>query len=383
MGVFLLAPVTLSALRCALFALANSVCACTVNVTRVGNAATGSEYFRSLQAAPPPLSIAVDFEVGSGAAAAALAAEASSGSPALMGALTAQLQLAFHSPLVFAYAGASGASVSTAPAAAISTPLALGIFAAALSLVCVLGAAFIAHRYIAKQRRHSAQNYGGASLKPLQTAHTATGGIAVLHLRDANVFEDARGGSKVQRLVPAAPRLDQLRIYADINDVYAENDGDRVVIGPAPLKNAGLPSPTVQRSSSRVSTSSALPLPPSLSPSWRLDAPSSELIISNFHRLLLMSDDDGVAALLARAPGLVNAVKDGQPPLHAAVRAKSLPLVQLLAQWGADLRAIDTSGRTAAEAAAADGAVGMAAWLENAAAAAAPQCAGGTPSRNI
>ncbi len=82
-----------------------------------------------------------------------------------------------------------------------------------------------------------------------------------------------------------------------------------------------------------------------------------------------MGDEDGAAALLARAPGLANSAKDGQPPLHAAVRVKSLPLVQLLAHRGADLRAMDAAGRTAAEAAAADGVVSMAAWLESAMAA--------------
>ncbi len=94
-----------------------------------------------------------------------------------------------------------------------------------------------------------------------------------------------------------------------------------------------------------------------------------------------MCDDDGVAALLARAPGLVNAAKDGQPPLHAAVRAKSLPLVQLLVRGGADVCAADTMGRTAAEVAVADGAVGMAAWLQGAAAAALQGTA--PPPRNI
>jgi hypothetical protein len=38
-------------------------------------------------------------------------------------------------------------------------------------------------------------------------------------------------------------------------------------------------------------------------------------------------------------------------------------LVQLLVSGGADVRAVDGKGRTAAEAAAADGAAGMAAWL--------------------
>ena len=110
------------------------------------------------------------------------------------------------------------------------------------------------------------------------------------------------------------------------------------------------------------------PLPPSrsLSPTWRANAPAQELYVVNFNRLLLMGDFDGAAALLARAPGLVNAAKDGQPPLHAAVRAKSLPLVQLLAHRGADLRAVDASGRTAVEAATAAGAVGIAAWLDRA-----------------
>jgi ankyrin repeat protein len=73
----------------------------------------------------------------------------------------------------------------------------------------------------------------------------------------------------------------------------------------------------------------------------------------------------GVAALLQRAPGFANEAnpRTGEAPLHAAVRAKSLPLVQLLVGAGADARAVDREGRTPAEAAAADGAAGMAAWL--------------------
>jgi ankyrin repeat protein len=88
-------------------------------------------------------------------------------------------------------------------------------------------------------------------------------------------------------------------------------------------------------------------------------------MLANFHALLARGDAGGAAALLQRAPGLANArsLKDGETPLHAAVRAKSLPLVQLLVGAGADARAVDREGRTPAEAAAADGAAGMAAWL--------------------
>ena len=111
-----------------------------------------------------------------------------------------------------------------------------------------------------------------------------------------------------------------------------------------------------------------LAAPRSLSPSWRGDAPAAELIVANFFRALQVGDEGGAAALLACAPGLANAERHGVLPLHAAVRAKSLPLAQLLVRAGADARAVDGAGRTAAVAAAADGAAGLAAWLDGAAA---------------
>ena len=89
--------------------------------------------------------------------------------------------------------------------------------------------------------------------------------------------------------------------------------------------------------------------------------------MSNFYALLLAGNVRGTAELLQRAPGLVGEARNGLTPLHAAVRANSLPLVQLLVQSGADVSAVDRDGRTAAEAAAADGAAGMAAWLQAAA----------------
>jgi hypothetical protein len=91
--------------------------------------------------------------------------------------------------------------------------------------------------------------------------------------------------------------------------------------------------------------------------------------LRDFYHLLLKGDVDGAAALLKRAPSLANAADAtmGDSPLHAAVRAKSLPLVQMLVRAGADMGAVDAAGRTAAQAAAADGAAGMAAWLEGAA----------------
>ena len=104
----------------------------------------------------------------------------------------------------------------------------------------------------------------------------------------------------------------------------------------------------------------------SLSPTWRANAPTQGLYVADFFALLQAGDEGGVAELLRRAPGLANAARDGLTPLHAAVRAKSLPLVQLLVRGGADARAVDREGRTAAQAAAADGAAGMAAWLEKA-----------------
>ena len=88
--------------------------------------------------------------------------------------------------------------------------------------------------------------------------------------------------------------------------------------------------------------------------------------MSNFFRLLQAGDEHGVAELLRRAPGLATVVRDGLSPLHVAVRVKSLPLVQLLLNGGADVRAENRDGRTPAEAAAAAGAAGMAALLESA-----------------
>jgi hypothetical protein len=119
--------------------------------------------------------------------------------------------------------------------------------------------------------------------------------------------------------------------------------------------------------------SSSAPLPEpvaprSLPPSWRGGAPASELVVANFFRALRAGDEGGAAALLARAPGLANVARGGTLPLHAAVRAKSLPLAQLLVRAGADVRAVDGAGKTAAVAAAADGAASLAAWLEGAAA---------------
>ncbi len=102
----------------------------------------------------------------------------------------------------------------------------------------------------------------------------------------------------------------------------------------------------------------------SLSPSWRVGDPTQELLVSQFLRLCLIGDVDSAAALLARAPSLANALKDGrEPPLHSAVRVKSFPLVQLLVRAGADATAVNAAGETAADIAASDGAATMAAYL--------------------
>ncbi len=83
--------------------------------------------------------------------------------------------------------------------------------------------------------------------------------------------------------------------------------------------------------------------------------------------LLERRDVAGATALLARAPAVAASLnaKTGDTALHAAVRVKDFPLVQLLARGGADLSAVDRAGRTAEAAAAADGAAGMAAWLRD------------------
>ena len=127
---------------------------------------------------------------------------------------------------------------------------------------------------------------------------------------------------------------------------------------------AALVAPLVPDPDAQPCARSPKPLAPrSLSPTWRGDAPAAELIVANLFQALQLGDERGVAALLARAPGLANAAKNGITPLHAAVRAKSLPLAQLLVRAGADARAVDGAGRTAAAAAEADGAAGLAAWL--------------------
>ena len=145
--------------------------------------------------------------------------------------------------------------------------------------------------------------------------------------------------------------------------------------GSTALTAAGPPIPRAQLASTRSSSPAAAasryasaeqppPTSRSLSPTWRADAPAQGLYVSEFHRLLHVRDEEGAAALLQRAPGLANAPKDGWAPLHVAVRVNSLPLVQLLVRSGADVRKTDALGRTAVEAAAAAGALGMAAWLD-------------------
>ena len=97
--------------------------------------------------------------------------------------------------------------------------------------------------------------------------------------------------------------------------------------------------------------------------------------VTAFHAALQKGDAAGAAAQLKREPALANAAhpRTGEAPLHAAVRAMSLPLVQLLVQGGADVAAVDRAGRTAEGAAAADGKAGMVAWLRAAAQAAAEE----------
>jgi hypothetical protein len=144
-------------------------------------------------------------------------------------------------------------------------------------------------------------------------------------------------------------------------------------LSPAPpaaslARSASPPQPLPPPPPSPPPAAPPAPKPPrSLSPTWRGDAPTQELYVANFFRLLLAGDEPGAAELLRRMPGLATAQKDGLAPLHAAVRASSLPLAQLLVRSGADVHAVDRAGRTAAQAAAAVGAAGMAAWLRGAA----------------
>jgi hypothetical protein len=142
-------------------------------------------------------------------------------------------------------------------------------------------------------------------------------------------------------------------------------------VPPVPAAN-GAAAPLRRRAWDAADSSSA-PSPKPAAPrspptSWRGGAPASELVVVNFFRALQAGDEGGAAALLARAPGLANVARGGTLPLHAAVRAKSLPLAQLLVRAGADARAVDGAGNTAAAVAAAHGAASLAAWLEGAAA---------------
>jgi len=95
--------------------------------------------------------------------------------------------------------------------------------------------------------------------------------------------------------------------------------------------------------------------------------------------MLEKRDAAAATALLQRAPGLAGALnaKNGDTALHAAVRVKSMPLVQLLVKSGADVAAVDRAGRTAEALAAADGAAGMAALLAEARAAHTAQSSAG------
>jgi hypothetical protein len=110
----------------------------------------------------------------------------------------------------------------------------------------------------------------------------------------------------------------------------------------------------------------------SRSPASFHGSPPQDHHVTAFHAALQKGDAAGAAAQLKKQPALANAAhpRTGETPLHAAVRAMSLPLVQLLVLGGADVAAVDKAGRTAEAAAAADGKAGMAAWLRGAAQAA-------------
>jgi hypothetical protein len=192
-----------------------------------------------------------------------------------------------------------------------------------------------------------------ADIYELSGLNLGEGASDIYELSGLNLGEGE--GASVAGLGAFAPPLKQPNIYADVSDVTVSDNR-----APSRLRSSSLTTKQLAEQEQQ------LPSSRSLSPTWRSNAPTQQLYINDFHHLLLIRDVKGVEALLRRAPGLVDSAKDGWTPLHVAVRVKSLPLLQLLVRGGADTRVVDASGRTAAALAAADGASGMATWLNRA-----------------
>lgn len=301
---------------------------------------------------------------------------------------------------------AADAPSAAAASAAVLTPASsLGIAVGAFALLLI--SIYAVYQWCAWERR-IAQQSRGDFVAPARPPTIALGGV-VLHMKEpvasrgvapspipltpADVHETAFDGCEPPLPPISLPfnplfRLSRIQPRAPLTNLNSAqpshfapdsswSTGSSTFASPA---SSALASPLAQpphvSQTFGASPPHSAPVPPpsrsprSLSSRWR-GSPAQELYVANFYALLLAGNERGVAGLLARAPGLANAARDGLTPLHAAVRAKSLPLAQLLVRAGADIGALDRECRTAAAAAAAVGASGMAAWLEGAAAAAA------------
>jgi hypothetical protein len=313
--------------------------------------------------------------------------------------------------------GAAPASPSLSPAAAgsplLSPAAALGVSLGIL--VCCLFSAFGAYQWCIWERRAAARRKGDAAPTHLSDTAVRPNGVALQLREEVDPFSPPRpppvpalspasmysasgldlGKDSGAAFTPAAGSsaaalsLVQLGIYANVDEAPLGNGcgAPFLPLTTTPTHEAAFsirtpyppPSPLSPTSSPgpkylvppRVHPALAADFSPpaasrSLSPTWRANAPTQELFVSDFFRMLLKGNETGATELLMRAPGLAHSARDGLLPLHAAVRAKSVPLAQLLLRAGADPAAVDSSGRTAAELAAMAGAAGMVALLESA-----------------
>jgi hypothetical protein len=172
-------------------------------------------FYRGLQATLPRIAVNVDFNVGGGGAAdgaaATFAAQASSGSPTFLNALTAQLQLAFNDPTVFAYASASPTAAPAPATVGLTAAAALGMAVGAFA--CVLLAAFGVARLYSRRKRAPAIS---GTMPP-----TGYPGGVVLHLREKRANIEATESGFGERRSPArsiATPIKQLSIYADLDE---------------------------------------------------------------------------------------------------------------------------------------------------------------------